>query len=64
MTTGLHHTNAGAVCQRTGKIMFASPNAADRRRKTLRRRRDEKLSTYRCKFCKYWHLGHPVRDRD
>lgn len=59
MTTGLHITRDGNVrCQRTGKIMFATPNAAEKRRKKLRRKRDEKQSAYRCTHCHCWHLGH------
>lgn len=49
---------AGEVCAATGKQMYRDPQKAERRRKVIKKRRDEKLSTYRCKHCRCWHLGH------
>lgn len=49
---------AGLVCERTGKLKYFSPQSAERRRKTIKKRRDERLSVYRCTHCRCWHLGH------
>ena len=46
------------ICEATGKLAFATPQAAERRRKELKRSRDDRLSTYRCARCGRWHLGH------
>jgi hypothetical protein len=45
-------------CPRTGKLSFPSPQAAEHRRKALKQRRNERVSSYRCVFCHRWHLGH------
>lgn len=45
------------VCPITGKYSYRSPEEANRRRKKIRRYRDERLSSFRCK-CGLWHLGH------
>ena len=49
---------ARVLCPRTGKKMFPSPRAAETRRKTLKRKRNERLASYRCRHCGRWHLGH------
>lgn len=54
-------TTPSAICRRTGKKMFHSPVVAERRRKDLKRKRNERLSSYRCRFCRKWHIGHPSR---
>lgn len=46
------------ICHRTGKKQYPSPAAADRRRKVLKRRRNDRQSVYRCPHCRHWHLGH------
>ena len=49
------------MCERTGKLRFDSPGAAEKERKYRRRRGDNKggrLSTYRCHHCNGWHIGH------
>lgn len=48
----------GQLCVRTGKLIYHSPQEAERRRKKIKRLRDEKLSAYRCNGCGKWHLGH------
>ena len=46
------------LCPRTGKYQYRSPGEAERRRKKIKQRRDERLSAYRCRHCRKWHLGH------
>jgi hypothetical protein len=46
-------------CAVTGKVIFRSPEADERARKSLRKRKDERhLHTYRCDDCRGWHVGH------
>ena len=47
----------GEYCAITGKLCYPDPKQAEKKRKHIRRHRDEKLSVYRCK-CGQWHLGH------
>lgn len=47
------------ICEATGKKKFSTPEQADRRRKVLKSRRNERLTTFRCRACRKWHLGHP-----
>lgn len=47
----------GTYCKLTGKLDYSDPKQAEKRRKAIRRRRDERLNVYRCK-CGKWHLGH------
>ena len=46
------------VCHVTGKLKYDSPRAAEKRRKTIKVTRDERLSAFRCPHCRKWHLGH------
>jgi hypothetical protein len=46
------------TCPATGKQQYASPSEAEKRRKEIKRLRDERLSAYRCQQCSKWHLGH------
>lgn len=47
----------GQLCKITGKLCYSDPKQAEKRRKAIRRTRDERLNVYRCK-CGKWHLGH------
>lgn len=46
------------MCPKTGKKIFRTPEAAERRRRLIRRNHDDRMHSYRCEHCKYWHLGH------
>jgi hypothetical protein len=45
------------MCAIAKKLQYRSPGEAEKRRKSLKRRRGENLHVYRCN-CGYWHLGH------
>jgi hypothetical protein len=49
------------VCEKTGKLAFSSPGAADRRRRMIKRKRSDRLVVYRCGICGRWHLGHALK---
>lgn len=51
-------SDSRVICDRTGKKMFLTPKQAEDRRKTLKRKRNERLASYRCRHCGRWHLGH------
>lgn len=55
---------------RTGKIGYASPQAAAKAAKRIGARRGARsggsrqlgrMTHYRCQFCAQWHLGHGLR---
>lgn len=48
----------GEHCRLTGKLIYRDPKHAERRRQVIKKRRNEKLSVYRCHECRGWHLGH------
>lgn len=52
------HNVMHRICMATGKLKYFSPQEVERRRKTIKRRRDERLSSFRCDRCRCWHLGH------
>ena len=41
-----------------GKIQYPDESAAAEIAKRLTRRDSTRMSWYRCKFCKKWHIGH------
>lgn len=50
-------------CPATGKVQYASGNAAGRALASLRRfRKHERLTIYRCPHCGSLHLGRPMSD--
>jgi len=49
------------TCATTGKVQFRSPEEADRRRRELKRRHNDRQHAYRCEHCRWWHLGHGHR---
>jgi hypothetical protein len=51
------------TCETTGKVMFVSPEAAERAAKEMRRRTDDRTHPYRCDHCRRWHLGHTETDK-
>lgn len=46
------------LCNSTGKIAFTSPEQAEAKRRRVRRFRGERMTVYRCKDCRCWHVGH------
>jgi hypothetical protein len=56
------HVDESVKC-RTGKLPFLTPQGAQKMLKTFKRRRDEwrqrkcYLTTYKCSYCRCWHLG-------
>ena len=64
-----------STCENTGKVVYASPQAAYRtaqilgsaerigRGKREKQRARDLLKPYMCKYCKGWHIGHQWRER-
>lgn len=50
--------NYPVICAKSGKKIFRTPEDAERRRRLIRRNHDDRLHSYRCEHCKFWHLGH------
>lgn len=47
-----------------GKVKHATQAAAVAHAISLLRKDGESLGTYRCRFCKKWHVGHPIRKKE
>ena len=45
-----------AICER--KVTFYSIGAATRAKYSLIEKRGERMVTYRCDICSWWHVGH------
>jgi hypothetical protein len=58
-----NRTGAHGTCDLYGKAVFASPEAAERRRKRLKHMRGDPLEVFRCTHCHKWHLGHGREER-
>lgn len=48
------------TCSTTGKMQYASSGLAARHARALR----QGVEPYRCRFCRYWHVGHDRLKRD
>lgn len=46
-----------------GKVRHLSAQAGHAALRSLRRRDDDAMSVYACRFCGGWHVGHTPRGR-
>jgi hypothetical protein len=51
------------TCAPTGKVVYRSPERAEKIRKLIRKKSGDRLSVFRCDDCRFWHLGHSLSNR-